>query len=294
MTQTASSPSPTSLSTDSTIAGTTEAVLASPGSVPSNLLEDALAATERAGTEAEHRAHALVSATKELQKAAARGDLAKLHRALDTLRDVIAGADAAAAAAAASWTLTPPTEEAHLRRGYDAELQAAAVTAGLRMVSQDERLIAFPSVLRIAPSQRAVEVDRRRVTTLRPSYLVKELLRAQSKKPKVSPERFIETLHSAYRLVVGGLPEGSTGVTLDRVYAALTLMPDVRRDYAQTDFGRDIYFLDRSGVQNTRSGARITFPASSGTRGSKHAFQFVSPDGERVTYYAVRFTDAVS
>jgi hypothetical protein len=99
---------PIALATVSAISGTTEGVPASGGSgvganrgveISPGLLESALAVTERASTEAEHRAHALLSATKELQKAAARGDLAKLHRALDGMRDSIAGADEAVAAA---------------------------------------------------------------------------------------------------------------------------------------------------------------------------------------------------
>lgn len=253
-------------------------------------LEKALAATESMAAAAERAAADLHRTARELQKAAHSGDLGRLHRGCDHLGESAAAATASASEAMASWTLSPEAEEQHLRTGYEAELLAAAGAAGLHMVSQDERLIAFPSVLRIVPGQRCVEVDRKKVTALRPSYLVNLLRKSQSKKPRFTPERFLETLHAAYRLVVAGEPEG-TGVTLDKVYAALTLMPDVRRDYTQTDFGRDIFFLDRSQVQRTRTGARLSFPASSGTRGSRRTFQFVSPEGERVSYYGVRFIE---
>ena len=36
------------------------------------------------------------------------------------------------------------------------------------------------------------------------------------------------------------------GVVGERIYEALTLMPDVRKDYSPSDFTRDVFLLDRS------------------------------------------------
>jgi hypothetical protein len=78
-------------------------------------------------------------------------------------------------------------------------------------------------------------------------------------------------------------------VRLAAIYNALTLLPGAAADYGQSDFGRDIFLLDRSGVSQTRSGPRLSFPRASGS--AKGVFTFVSPDGETVTYFGIRFAE---
>ena len=79
-------------------------------------------------------------------------------------------------------------------------------------------------------------------------------------------------------------------VPLARVYALFTSLPGSSREYDQSDFARDMYFLDSSGVKRVRSGAIVSFPASTGTRSRRGTFSFVSLDGEVVTYYGIQFT----
>ncbi|MBI4908077.1 MAG: hypothetical protein HY820_30915, partial [Acidobacteria bacterium] len=73
---------------------------------------------------------------------------------------------------------------------------------------------------------------------------------------------------------------------------ALTMLPGSSANYDQTEFVRDLYLLDRSGVTETRSGAVCSLPASTGTKSSKGTYLFTGPDGRRVTYYGIRFTRA--
>jgi hypothetical protein len=140
----------------------------------------------------------------------------------------------------------------------------------------------------VLPSRRAVEIDRKAVTAIRPSRLVRLLKANAEKKPRSSPEKFIEVLHGAYRIITDQAHHGS-GATLREIYEVLTLMPDVRRDYTPADFGRDLFFLDRSGKTDTKSGARVSFPTATGTKGGAKVFSFVAPDGEVVKYYGIRF-----
>ena len=49
---------------------------------------------------------------------------------------------------------------------------------------------------------------------------------------------------------------------------ALTMLPGSTADYDQTDFVRDLFLLDRSGVTHTKSGAACSLPASTGTKTS--------------------------
>ena len=85
---------------------------------------------------------------------------------------------------------------------------------------------------------------------------------------------------------------GTRVVPLERIYKLFTSLPGTRREYATTDFARDIYRLETSGQTTTRSGASVSFPASTGTRSAKGLFTFVGPDGQDVQYYGVRFTEA--
>ena len=78
---------------------------------------------------------------------------------------------------------------------------------------------------------------------------------------------------------------------LDRIYRLLTSLPGINREYDRTDFARDLYNLDSSGLRRTRSGASVSFPASTGTRRPRGLFSFVGPDGRDVEYYGVRFTE---
>jgi hypothetical protein len=80
-------------------------------------------------------------------------------------------------------------------------------------------------------------------------------------------------------------------VLLADVYQAFTLQPGAQNEYSSADFARDIFLLDRSGLSTTRSGARLSLPASTGTRSARNTFTFVAPDGEVVTYYGLQFTE---
>jgi hypothetical protein len=136
---------------------------------------------------------------------------------------------------------------------------------------------------------RAVKINRKKAQAVRPSHLVKTLKAIQSRKPKASPESLLETLYRAYRLLVGN-EQGET-VTLASIYAALTMLPGSTATFDQTDFVRDLFLLDRSGVTRTRSGATYSLPASTGTKTAKGTFSFVAPDGETVSYYGIRFSE---
>src|SRR5262249_13197664 len=93
----------------------------------------------------------------------------------------------------------------------------------------------------------------------------------------------------AYQLVVGA--SGQRGATLAEVYRALTLLPNAAKEYDRSDFARDLYSLQSSGTTTTKSGARLSLPASTGTKGSTSIFTFVSPDGQQVLYYGIEFSE---
>jgi len=253
--------------------------------------ERACAEVERASSTAVKSAATVGRLARQLVKAAQEGDISKLHKAAERLQESQSAMRQDAANASAAWPYTAEQEEELLRSDYESELIDEARGAGLTIRRQDERLVAYPSLIRVLPQHRALEVDRKRITALRPSRVVAALKQNQDRKPSTTPEQFLEILYAAYRLLTKQAL-GET-VVLARLYEALTLLPSVRKDYAKSDFARDVFALDRSSVATTKSGARLSLPASTGTKSATGHFTFISPEGEPVTYYGIRFAEVM-
>lgn len=251
--------------------------------------ESGFADTERAATSAKKVVATLAAAIRQLQKAASEGEIAKMRKASERLMVVLESTRQEVENARAAWPFSPESEEIYLRNSYASEILEAALVNGVQIQRRDEGLVVFPSILRIVPSERAVMIDRRKVQAVRPSRLIKALKAIQSAKPKMGPEHFLEVLHRVYRLLAG--KECGETITLVAVYEALTLLPGSKTTYDQTEFARDLFLLDRSGVTRTKSGARFSLPASNGTKGARGTYSFVAPDGEAVTYYGIQFME---
>ena len=255
--------------------------------------ERGFADAERSAAAAAKAGGAIVSAAKQMQKAAQEGDIAKLRRAADRLASATDAARQDAANAKTAWPFTEEQERDYLGASYEHELLDEAARAGLTVQSRDSRLFAYPSILQVQPNDLAVRIDRKRVTSIRPSHLVQVLLKNQTRRSRYPAERFLESLYSAYRILSG--KDGVGGVVLlAQVYQAFTLQPGSASEYDRSDFARDIFMLDRSGVTRTKSGHRFTLPASTGNTGAVEpiVLNFVAPDGELVTYYGLQFTES--
>ena len=79
-------------------------------------------------------------------------------------------------------------------------------------------------------------------------------------------------------------------MSLARIYEIFTSLPGSSREYDKTEFARSLYFLESDGPTHTKSGARVAFPASTGTRSAKGTFPFVGPDGQVIAYYGIQFS----
>jgi hypothetical protein len=251
--------------------------------------ERACADTQRAADAAGKAATGVKRAAEQLAKAAAEGDIAKIRRSIDLLVEAERISRQETVNATTVWPFSPDAEVELLRSSYVDEVIRAATDRGLRISRQDDHLVAFPSLIRIVPEQGIVRVDKTRVSALRPTLLVDLLLKRQNQRPRFRPEQFIEALHAAYRLVIEG--KQLSGTTLAEVYKVFTLLPGSSSDYSTSDFTRDVFLLDRSGVERTKSGALLRLPASTGTKGSKGVFAISGPAGEQVTYYGIKFEE---
>ncbi len=269
------------------------------------MFEQAGSDFERACSEAERIAEAarksasrVVSQARALEKAARTGAVAgktgvkacqeKLNEALAALRQRVAEANSC-------WPFSEEQEQEWFATHYAAALQAAAAAKGLKVHERDGLLISYPSIVRILPAERAVRVDRKKVSTARPSYLVDLLLANQKKTSGFSSQRFLESLYAVYTDIAGGaaadlMPASGRVVPLARIYKLMTSLPGSARDYGRSDFARDLYMLESNGPRHTRSGATVSFPSSTGARRRlRDLFSFVGPDGNSAEYYGIRF-----
>ena len=259
--------------------------------------EQAFSDTERAADSARESSRRLGLQAGALARAAKTGNVAAIRRAQDRLRDALEELRQEVANAASSWTLAPESEEQHLADGYAEELIDAASEIDLDIYERDGNLISYPSIVRILPRDRAVRIDRKKVSTIKPSHLADLLLKNQQKSSSFSSASFLESLYRVYSDIVSGessshMVDGSGRVVpLARIYSLLTSLPGSSREYDRTDFARDIYILESDGPQSTRGGAVVSFPSSTGTRRrSRDLFSFIGPDGQSVEYYGIRFT----
>ena len=262
-----------------------------------NNLEQAFSDTERAAASTQKSATALVKLAKQLEKAAKEGNIAAIKRLQGRFNADIGVLRQEVANALATWPFSQEDEERYLGGEYATELRQAAKEKGLSIQERDGRLISHPSIVRVLPGDRAVRIDKKKISTIRPSYLAGLLLENQKKPARYQSARFLEALYTVYSDIVKEgssnrmLKGGSHVVPLDRIYRLQTSLPGASREYDRTDFARDLYVLDSTGPKCTSKGAIVDFPSSTGARGSRGLFSFVGPDGRDVTYYGIRFTE---
>ncbi len=252
-------------------------------------LEDTLAAAERAVDSALRSAAAV---TRELRKALVGARSGQIRDA----RKALAGAQAAAAALGAETRALcdgfDPREQEYLASGgYVKELLAAAEARGVRIFEEEDRLLCYPSVVRVLPGEDAVEIDRVRERRIRPSVLVEMLARTQERAPRFKAEAFLDSLRSGYELVVASERKKPDGVVrLVDIWSVLTMLPGQRGQYSKQEFARDLYLLDQSGVTRTARNSRtLRWSASTGTKGSGVLIT-VARDGQRQQYWGISFT----
>lgn len=251
-------------------------------------LEAALAATEE---QVDAALKATAAVTRELKKAkagAARGQLRDLRRALSAAAGLASDATKVTDDAASSFGLD---EQEYLSSGaYARELLQAASTENVSMFEADERLLCYPSLIKVLPSDAAIDIDKRREKRLRPSVLVKLLATAQGRPPRFRPEPFLESLASGYDFVRARDDDREGAVVkLTEIWGVLTLMPGQSTSYTRPEFARDLYLLDSSGVHTTKTGRVLGWHASSGTRTSG-TLTTVAQSGQQQRYWGISFT----
>lgn len=263
--------------------------------------EEGFAATEKAADSVLQALGDVSRLARQLQRDARAGNIAAVKRGTSRLDESLSVIRQQVGNATQAWPFAPEEELAYLQSQYSGELQKEAEKQGLQIFERDGRLIAHPSVLRVLPGDRAVLIasgrKSSRSSSIRPTKIVADLAKLQQSPPRFRPQPFLESLYGAYLELshsdtADRLNQGGVGqvVRLDRIYGLFTGLPDAQREYSQLDFARDLYSLENSGVNEVRSGARVSFPTSTGTRNLRGTISFVGTNGETVLYYGIQFT----
>jgi hypothetical protein len=252
-------------------------------------LEETLAATERA---VEGALRSAAAVTRELRKALSGAKNGQVREARKALAAAQAATNALADETRALSDGFDPDEQAYLASGgYVKELLAVAQARGVRIFEEDDRLLCYPSLLRVLPADAAVEIDRVRERRIRPSVLVELLARTQDRAPRFKAEAFLDSLRAGYELVVASEGKKNDGVVrLVDIWSVLTMLPGQRGQYSKQEFARDLYLLDQSGITRTaRSSRELRWSASTGTKGSG-LLVTVARSGQRQHYWGASFT----
>ena len=263
--------------------------------------EQAFSEVEAAAVATTNAATQLVSIAKQIRKAAKDGNISGMKKAEARLTESLSRLRQEVENASSSWPYKDEEEHSYLAEHFSEELRSTAKEMQLDIFERDGVLISYPSTVRILPNEGAVRVDRKKVSSIRPSRLVSELLANQQRGPRFRPQAFLDALFKAYNIISrpqdGGamFSDGANApvVPLESIYEVFTSMPGSTREYDRMDFARDIYFLDSGDVRATRSGAQVSFPISTATRAGRKIFSFVGPDGNLINYYGIQFNGGV-
>lgn len=256
-------------------------------------LEGALARTQADVENASRAAAALGRELKRARAAALTGQVRDLRRALDAA--VAMSRELAEQIRAAGEAYDVDETDLLASGAYAKELLAVAAEADLAIFEEDDRLLCYPSIVRILPADLALEIDRRKARGLRPSVVVEQLRRAQQAGPRFRPEPFLTSLAAAYDLVVARQKKAPGAVVrLWDVYGVLTLLPGQARDYTKPEFARDLYLLDQSRVTTIGTPQRrLRWAASTGTRQSG-VLTTVARSGQQQRYWGIAFEETAS
>jgi len=260
-------------------------------------LEEALAKTQADADAVIKAAAAVSSAVKRLRTSAQVGNLREMRPSITAAEQAIAALRQQFANTKDGWDFD---EEAYFENGsFVRELRETADRLSVRIYEQDDRLYCYPTLVRVLPNDRAVEIDKKRERRLRPTVLVDHLKALQKRPPRFKPEPFLEALFDAYETLV---PKGGGGskelfglgrvIRLLDVYRILTLLPGQSREYSRPEFARDIYLLDQSGITRTRAGYQVSFPVGTGSKTATSTIRIVTQEGREKLYYGISFVEA--
>ena len=146
-------------------------------------LEAALAQTERDARATLRAAEASVKAARRVVGATLTGDINAITKAVAETEQATAALSMQLRNTSDGWSFDARSYAES--GGLAEELKAAAGAEGLSIHEQDGRLFCFPALIKILDAEPAMDIDRKKFRSIRPSYVVGQL-----KALKTRPQRF--------------------------------------------------------------------------------------------------------
>ena len=257
-------------------------------------LEQALSRTETDIKATRKAAGGLMNSLRKLSAAAETGNLLALDSAVSSADAALTTLQHQFEKAKDGWRFNI---ERYFEDGlFSKEVLAAGRRIGVSIYERDRRLYCYPVSVRVSAKEKAVFINKKRESRIRPSFLVSRLRDLQQKKPAFKAEAFLEALFKCYTNALAShgraILQVASVVPLFEIYELFTLLPGQENEYTKLEFARDIYTLHKSGIDTTKKGAKVSFPASTGTRTSRTLTAITETGQERV-YYGVCFTQVL-
>lgn len=230
------------------------------------------------------------SRAKKAKRSVQTGSMRELSLAVDDLAVLLATANDGIASVQGLCDFD--TSDWIASGSYQKEFLELAAEEGLPMIESDGRVLCYPTIVQLSSTDSTVLLDKKKERGIRPSYLIKKLKDLSQRQVKFRADAFIEALALAYDLVVAEKKRRSEAVVkLQEIYRVLTILPS-SRSYSKSEFVRDVYLLDQSGVTLTRDGRKLKLPASAMTR-SSGTMETVAKGGQVKLYAGIAF-EAIS
>lgn len=260
--------------------------------IHTNNFEKALAKTQSDVEATLKAAGSVVNSLKKFRINIQTGNLRDLKKTIESAEQAIAALKQQFINTKEGWNFD--SENYVASRAFTEEILEMSKSLGVKMFEQDERLYCYPFLIRILPSELAVQIDKQKERRLRPSTLVSYLKTMQNKPVRFKSDIFLESLFSAYETLIKSRGKDQVGkgiaIPLLEIYRLLTLLPGQSKDYSRQEFARDVYLLDQSGVSTTKKGFVIRLPASTGTRWTTGTIRVITQEGQDKRYYGISFS----
>ena len=137
-----------------------------------NTFEQAFADTERAADAAIKAASNLLTVAKRIKKDAQVGNIQSLKRNTELLENASILTRQEVSNTRNAWPFSEESEEEYLKQSFEGELLSFASEKDLKISQRDNRIICFPSIIRVLPSDKAVRIDRKKISNIRPKALI--------------------------------------------------------------------------------------------------------------------------
>lgn len=233
-----------------------------------------------------HIVNSINTRGKKAKKASQTGSVRDFIIAVTELRSLVE--DLGSAANDLSTLAEVDVSEMMESGSYKEELFSLCEKEDIRIIESDGKFLSYPTIISLSPSDASVIIEKKKQRGIRPSFLVSQLKGLAKRQFGLKPETFIEMLATAYDLVVAEKQlQPGTVVKLMDLFRVLTILP-AAKIYTKSEFVRDIYLLDQSGVDTTRGGRILKLPASAMTR-SSGTMETVAKGGQIKLYAGISF-----